>query len=285
MGAKLLAGKPAAMAIRADLKARIAMEREASGKIPGLAVVLVGEDPASQIYVASKHKTALALGMNSFEHRLGADVGTEDVLDLVHSLNADAAVHGILVQFPLPPHVDTDRVLAHIAPHKDVDGLTQSSQGALLQNRPGLRPCTAVGIIDLLRYYEVPLASQRAVVIGRSALVGLPVSLLLMRENATVTMIHSRTRDPAYIAREADLLIVAAGQPRLVDKSWIKPGAVVVDVGINRTGDGLVGDVNQAQAVEIAQALTPVPGGVGPMTIAELMKNTWTAFDSQINHD
>lgn len=277
-----LAGKPAADAIREDVKAQIDQERTRSGQVPGLAVVLVGEDPASQVYVGRKHKAALAAGMQSFEYRLAADRSTEELLNLVDRLNSDAAVHGILVQMPLPSHIDAARVIERIHPLKDVDGLTRTSQGALMQNRPGLRPCTAVGILDLLTYYDVPVSGKRAVVIGRSALVGLPVSLMLMQQNATVTMVHSKTEHPEAVSSQAELLVVAAGRPGLVTRDWIKPEATVIDVGTNRTESGLVGDVQADQVIGRASGLSPVPGGVGPMTIAELMKNTWLAFQSQV---
>lgn len=276
-----LTGKPAATAIRERVRDAVSREREQHGTVPGLAVVLVGADPASEIYVGRKHKAAVALGMKSIERRLPEASTTEDVLDVVDMLNHDPQVHGILVQFPLPQHIDAQRILDRINPLKDVDGLTRPSQGALVQNLPGLRPCTAVGVMDLLAYYEVPVAHQRAVVIGRSALVGLPTALLLMQNQATVTVVHSRTPNPASVCREADILVAAAGKPGLVQAEWIKPGAVVVDVGIHRTDHGLVGDVCRDQADGLAQAISPVPGGVGPMTIAELMKNTWLAYRNQ----
>lgn len=281
MTTRLLTGKQPADAITQEVAALIAHERSRDKGVPGLAVVLVGEDPASKIYVARKHKAALAAGMQSFEYRLDVESRTEDVMAVVAQLNADPRVHGILVQFPLPDQVDAERIIESIVPFKDVDGLTRASQGALMQNRIGLRPCTAVGIMDLLRHYGIAVTGQRAVVVGRSALVGLPVALLLMRENATVTIVHATTREPDRVAREADILVVAAGRANLVTRTWIKPGAVVVDVGINRTGDGLVGDVDVRDALGTASALTPVPGGVGPMTIAELMRNTWIAYRSQ----
>lgn len=220
--------------------------------------------------------------MQSFQYRLPIDCSIESLLQLVNQLNQDLAVHGILVQFPLPSHMDALRVIESISPLKDVDGLTRASQGALLQNQPGLRPCTAAGIMDLLAFYNVPISGRRAVVIGRSALVGLPVAIMLMQHNATVSIIHSRTSEPARLAQEADLLVVAAGKPHLVTQEWIKAGAVVVDVGINRRDGKVVGDVDAESAQERAAALTPVPGGVGPMTIGELMRNTWLAFSQQV---
>lgn len=277
-----LKGKPAADRLKEQVKSGVGETRQKWGSVPGLAVVLVGRDPASEIYVGKKHQAALAVGMNSFEHRLDADSGTGAVLDVVSQLNRDPDVHGILVQLPLPDGVDSDAVIQHINPAKDVDGLGRSSQGALVQNRPGLRPCTAVGIIDLLDYYGVSLEEKKAVVVGRSSLVGLPTAMLLMHRNATVSVIHSKTRSPASLARTADILVVAAGRPGLVTREWIKPNAVVVDVGIHRTDQGIVGDVLAEEAWGHAGALTPVPGGVGPMTIAELLHNTWMAFQVQV---
>ncbi len=277
-----LKGKPAADCVRDGVKSRVDERRQKAGSVPGLAVVLVGRDPASEIYVAKKHKAAVAVGMHSFECRLDANSGTGAVLDVVSQLNRNPDVHGILVQLPLPDGVDSDAVIQHIDAAKDVDGLGRLSQGALVQNRPGLRPCTAVGIIDLLDYYEVPLEGRQAVVVGRSSLVGLPTALLLMHRNATVSVIHSKTPSPARIARTADILVVAAGRPGLVTREWIKPNAVVVDVGIHRTDSGIVGDVLADEAWGHASAFTPVPGGVGPMTIAELLHNTWMAFQTQV---
>lgn len=274
----VLDGKRVAQDLRKKLGAAIA----AAGVQPGLAVILVGDDPASEIYVRNKGKAARAVGMHSEEHRLPATSTTDEVMGLVDSLNRDPRIHGILVQLPLPDGVDRDRVIECIDPAKDVDGLTRASQGALMQNQPGLRPCTPAGVLDLLRAYDVSLAGRRAVVVGRSALVGLPAALLLMQANATVSIIHSRTVEPARITRDADVLVVAAGQPRLVTREWVKPEAVVVDVGIHRTEAGLVGDVDFAQLEGYVAALTPVPGGVGPMTIAELLQNTWLAYQRQV---
>ncbi len=276
-----LQGKPVAATILETVSKRVAEAQAKSGRAPGLAVVLVGDDPASQIYVRQKHKAAQSMGIQSFERHLPKESSTDAVLAVLDELNRDSAVHGILVQLPLPEHIDRFRVLLGIAPAKDVDGLTQANQGALVQNRPGLRPCTPLGIMDLLDYYQVPVAGRRAVVIGRSALVGMPVALLLLQQDATLTVVHSKTPDPAAVACQADILVVAAGQPALVTRDWIKPGAAVIDVGIHRTASGLVGDVDVGQAEGWAGALTPVPGGVGPMTIAELMRNTWQAFRQQ----
>lgn len=274
----LLDGKSVAAALRQRLTTEVSQAKLATGRVPGLAVVLVGADPASEIYVRQKGKAARAAGMQSWEQRLPYDSTTDEVLAVVDELNHDDEVHGILVQLPLPPHVDRQRVIERISPPKDVDGLTRYSQGALMQNLDGLRPCTPRGIMDLLAAYDVEVSGKHAVVIGRSALVGLPVSLMLMQKNATVTVIHSRTTHPAEIARTADIVIAAAGQPHLVTREWVKPGAVVVDVGIHRTEAGLIGDVALADLEGYAGAVSPVPGGVGPMTIAELLNNTWQAF-------
>ena len=280
--ARRLAGKPPAQALRERIKGAVEEEQKKSGRVPGLAVVRVGQDPASAIYVKRKHEAAVQLGMRSFQEELGEDCSTRTLLEVVDHFNEDGAVHGILVQFPLPPGVDAERVVERIRPAKDVDGLTRASQGALMRHQPGLRPCTALGIMDLLAFYDIQVAGKRAVVVGRSALVGLPLALMLMQQNATVTVIHSHTVNPAAIAAQADLLVVAAGKPGLVTGEWIKEGAVVVDVGINRLEGGLVGDVDVKAAQQRAAALTPVPGGVGLMTIAELMGNTWRAFSGQM---
>lgn len=274
-----LEGKVVADAIRQRVGEAVRVRHSRSGAVPGLAVVLVGEDSASEIYVRQKHKAAVSAGMQSFLERLPADASTDDVLRTVKALNDRGDVHGILVQLPLPPHIDRDRVLETIDPAKDVDGLTRVNQGALMQNQLGLRPCTPLGIMDLLAFYHVPIAGQRAVVIGRSRLVGLPVALMLMQHDATVTVIHSKTPGAQTIAATADILVAAAGQPELVTRPWVKPGAVVVDVGIHRTDHGLIGDVAAGELEDQAAFLTPVPGGVGPMTIAELMQNTWHAFE------
>lgn len=271
---KLLDGKATAATLRHQLATEIAQ----FGKEPGLAVVLVGNDPASAIYVRNKGRAAEAVGIRSVVHRLPEHSTTDEVLAVVQNLNQDGGIHGILVQLPLPPQVDRDRVIESISPDKDVDGLTRSSQGALAQNRPGLRPCTPAGIIDLLHAYDVPLAGRRAVVVGRSSLVGLPVALLLMQEDATVTVLHSKSHEPWRVAQEADVLVVAAGRPKMVTREWVKRGAVVIDVGIHRTASGIVGDVDFASVESQVDAITPVPGGVGPMTIAELLTNTWRSY-------
>jgi methylenetetrahydrofolate dehydrogenase (NADP+) / methenyltetrahydrofolate cyclohydrolase len=279
VSARLIDGKK----IGADLRATVALdvdELEAEHKVtPGLAVVLVGEDPASQVYVRSKGKATLEAGMKSFEHRLPANVPQSELLDLVQRMNADDAIDGILVQLPLPAHIDANAVLDAIRPDKDVDGFHPINAGKLAVGRPALVPCTPWGAMRLVRAVEPKLAGKSAVVIGRSNIVGKPMAQLLLAADCTVTIAHSKTADLPSVARAADILVAAVGRPAMVARDWIKPGAIVIDVGINRvaTEDGkgkLVGDVDFAGASEIAGAITPVPGGVGPMTIACLLENT-----------
>ena len=274
MTAALIDGK----AIAADLRARVADAAAALPERPGLAVVLVGEDPASQVYVRNKHRQAEAAGMTSLVHRLPEDTPEGDVVALVERLNADDAVDGILVQMPLPGGIDALRVIGTIDPAKDVDGLTEVSAGRLVLGRRGLVPCTPQGSVMLARGAMGDLSGANAVVVGRSILVGKPLALLLQDANATVTMAHSRTRDLSDVCRSADLLCVAVGRPGIVTADMVRPGATVIDIGINRvpTDDGkgrLVGDV-APDAAEVAGHITPVPGGVGPMTIACLLRNT-----------
>ncbi len=272
-------------AFAAGLLARVAGEvaalREASGVQPGLAVVLVGEDPASQVYVRNKARQTAEAGMASFEHRLDAATSEAELLDLVARLNADPAVHGILVQLPLPRHIDSNKVLAAIDPDKDVDGFHVINAGRLAIGVPGLVPCTPLGCLLLLQAELGELAGLHAVVLGRSNIVGKPVAQLLLQQSCTVTIAHSRTRDLPGLCRQADILVAAVGRPEMVRGEWIKPGATVIDVGINRVQrDGktrLVGDVAFAEAQGIAGRITPVPGGVGPMTIACLLRNTLSA--------
>ncbi|MCY0899497.1 MAG: bifunctional methylenetetrahydrofolate dehydrogenase/methenyltetrahydrofolate cyclohydrolase FolD [Firmicutes bacterium] len=275
-------GRAVATQMREQLATTIRQQVLQRTTPPGLAVILVGDDPASDIYVRQKRKAAEAVGMQSWEYRLNASVTTDEVVDLVKTLNHQPNVHGILVQLPLPNHIGREPVIEAIDPLKDVDGLTRVNQGALMKNQPGLRPCTPSGIIALLKHYGVNLEGRRAAVIGRSTLVGLPISLMLMQQQATVTMIHSHTQNPKELCRTADLVIVAAGRPRLVTREWIRPGAIVVDVGIHRLPEGLCGDVAADEMDGYAGALTPVPGGVGPMTIAALLQNTWQAYASQV---
>jgi len=271
-------GRSLAQAIRAQIKTAVADVVARGEKPPGLAVILVGEDPASVVYVGQKVRACAEVGIVSREVRLPASADTAAVLAVLDQLNADPHIHGILVQMPLPPQIDRAAVLEAIDPRKDADGLHPVNLGRLLLNQAGPRPCTPRGIMALLEHYGVPVAGRRAVVVGRSHLVGLPVSLLLTAANATVTVCHSRTPDIQRVAREADILVVAAGRAGLVTGDWVKPGAAVVDVGITRTPTGLQGDVDYASVAPVAGWVTPVPGGVGPMTIAMLLQNTWEAY-------
>jgi methylenetetrahydrofolate dehydrogenase (NADP+)/methenyltetrahydrofolate cyclohydrolase len=247
-----------------------------------LATVLVGEDPASAIYVGGKQKATAEVGMRGFDHRLSADATREEVVGLIEQLNADPEVSGIICQLPVPGHLDGVELTSLVSPAKDVDGLTPTSAGLLALGRPGLRPCTPVGVMLLLEEAGAQLEGAEAVVIGRSNLFGKPMVQLLLGANATVTTAHSRTRDLPAVARRADVLIVAVGRDRLVKGDWIKPGAIVIDVGMNRSDDGLHGDVDFDEAVEVAGAITPVPGGVGPMTIACLLRNTLQAAEMAV---
>ncbi len=278
MTARLIDGKKVA----ADLRANLAREVAALAFKPGLAVVLVGEDPASQVYVRSKHKATLEAGMNSFEHRLRAETSQADLLALVAKLNADASVDGILVQLPLPKHIDADTVLDAISPAKDVDGFHAVNAGLLATGRAALVPCTPAGSMKLIRSLGESLVGKHAVIIGRSNIVGKPMAALLLAADCTVTVAHSKTKDLPAMCRQADILVAAVGRAEMIKGSWIKPGAIVIDVGINRVAgtDGknkLVGDVAYAEALDVAGAITPVPGGVGPMTIACLLANTLQA--------
>jgi methylenetetrahydrofolate dehydrogenase (NADP+) / methenyltetrahydrofolate cyclohydrolase len=271
MAAERIDGKAIAQDVRTQVKRDVAAWVEQGHEPPGLATVLVGEDPASALYVGNKQKASAEVGIQGFDHRLGQGATHEEVEAILKELAADPGVSGILLQLPTPPQVDGAGLAAQIPPGKDVDGLTPISAGLLVQNRPGLRPCTPSGVMELLRRHEVPLEGAEAVVVGRSDLVGRPVSSLLLHANATVTVCHSRTRDLAEVCRRADVLVAAVGQPRLIQGDWIKPGATVIDVG------SPVGDVDYEPAAERAGLITPVPGGVGPMTIAMLLRNTLLA--------
>lgn len=277
--AEIINGK----AFSANLRAQIAAEVAGLPYQPGLAVVLVGDDPASKVYVANKAKQTVEVGMASFEHKLPAETTQEDLLALVRRLNADPKVHGILVQLPLPKHLNADEVIAAISPDKDVDGLTVVNAGRLAAGLPGLVPCTPLGCILLLEDRLPDMTGLNAVVVGRSNLVGKPIAQLLLQKNCTVTMAHSRTKDLPALCRTADILVAAVGRPEMVKGDWIKPGATVIDVGINRVPGAvegktkLVGDVAYQEAAAVAGLITPVPGGVGPMTIACLLRNTLTA--------
>ena len=279
MAAEILDGKESARKVKAEVAAAVAgLDYQ-----PGLATVLVGDDPASHTYVRGKRSDAEEVGIASFHHEFPATVGQGELDDLIGSLNQDRDVDGVLVQLPLPEGLDSERVLASIDPAKDVDGLHPHNLGLLVLDRPGLRPCTPSGILRILEDYDIPISGKRAVIIGRSLLVGRPLALMLTSKgvDATVTIAHSRTRDLAGISREADILVAAAGVPGLVDADFVAPGAIVVDVGISRTEQGLVGDVAFGSVNEIAGALTPVPGGVGPMTRAMLLSNTLLAARSR----
>jgi len=274
MSASIIDGKAFALALRERIAIQVADFVAAAGRKPGLAVVLVGEDPASAVYVRSKGKATIAAGMASFEHRLPADVAQDDLLALVDTLNADPAVDGILVQLPLPGHLDELAVTTRIDPDKDVDGFHPVNAGRLATGLEGFVPCTPLGCVMLLKDQLGDLTGLDAVVIGRSNIVGKPMAQLLLKESCTVTVAHSRTRDLSSVVKRADIVVAAVGRPEMVKGEWIKPGAIVIDVGINRTATGLVGDVDFAGAASVASAITPVPGGVGPMTIAVLLRNT-----------
>jgi methylenetetrahydrofolate dehydrogenase (NADP+) / methenyltetrahydrofolate cyclohydrolase len=275
--ATIIDGKAVAARVRQEVAAGVAELVEETGTAPGLATVLVGDDPGSAIYVTNKQKASREVGIEGRDHRLPADASQDRVAELIGALNDDPAVSGILLQIPVPEGLDGDALTALIDPGKDVDGLTPVSAGALAQGRPGLRPCTPLGIVELLDSYDVPLEGAEAVVVGRSILVGRPISFLLLERNATVTMCHSRTRDLPAVCARADVLVVAVGSPRVLGGDAVKPGAAVIDVGINRLEDGLTGDVDFESASGRAGLITPVPGGVGPMTIACLMRNTLQA--------
>ncbi|MCU0853607.1 MAG: bifunctional methylenetetrahydrofolate dehydrogenase/methenyltetrahydrofolate cyclohydrolase FolD [Rhodobacteraceae bacterium] len=281
MAATIIDGKAFAARVRGEVAAHVARLKADHGIAPGLAVVLVGEDPASQVYVRSKGKQTVEAGMASFEHRLDAGVSEAELLDLVATLNADPAVHGILVQLPLPGHMNADAVINAIDPAKDVDGFHVLNVGLLGTGQKAMVPCTPLGCLMLLRAHHGSLAGMEAVVVGRSNIVGKPMAQLLIGDSCTVTVAHSRTRDLPAVVRRADIVVAAVGRPEMVTGEWIKPGATVIDVGINRVGSEgatrLVGDVHFASASAVAGAITPVPGGVGPMTIACLLANTLTA--------
>jgi methylenetetrahydrofolate dehydrogenase (NADP+) / methenyltetrahydrofolate cyclohydrolase len=277
MAATVIDGKGVAARVRADVGEGVAEYTAEHGRPPGLATILVGEDPGSAIYVASKQKATAEVGMRGFDHRLTADATREQVVDLIQQLNADPDVNGILCQLPVPEHLDGVELTGLIEARKDVDGLTPVSAGLLALGREGLRPCTPLGVMILLEEAGAQLEGAEAVIVGRSNLFGKPMAQLLLGANATVTVCHSRTRDLPGVCRRADVLIAAVGRDRMVKGDWVKPGATVIDVGINRSDDGLHGDVDFDEAVQVAGAITPVPGGVGPMTIACLLRNTLQA--------
>jgi methylenetetrahydrofolate dehydrogenase (NADP+) / methenyltetrahydrofolate cyclohydrolase len=278
MTATILDGKVVAAAVHDEVAARV-VELQSRGIQPGLATVLVGDDPASHVYVRNKRRTAEKVGITSFHHELDAGVSQTEVEGFLDDLSADPAVHGILLQLPLPGDLDGEAAVMHIAPSKDADGLHPVNLGNLILDRAGLRPCTPSGCLRILDHYGIETEGRNVVVVGRSFLVGRPLAVMLggKDRNATVTLAHSRTTGLQALCATADILVAAVGRPQMVKGNWVKPGATVIDVGINRTDDGLVGDVAFDEAVEVAGAITPVPGGIGPMTIAMLMHNTVVA--------
>jgi methylenetetrahydrofolate dehydrogenase (NADP+)/methenyltetrahydrofolate cyclohydrolase len=282
MAARIIDGKAVAVAVRERVAAEIVEFDREHGRTPQLVTVIVGDDPASEVYVAGKHRACKEVGLRSAHHGLPTETTEAELLKLVEELNRDDDVDGILVQLPVPDQIDPDRVVAAIDPAKDVDGLTPVNAGLLAHGMPGLVSCTPAGVMELLRHEGVELEGTEAVVVGRSKLVGVPVARLLLAANATVTACHSRTRDLPVVCRRADVLIAAVGVPRLLGADAVKPGAVVIDVGVNRTEDGLVGDVDFEAAREVAAAITPVPGGVGPMTVAMLLVNTLAAARGRV---
>jgi methylenetetrahydrofolate dehydrogenase (NADP+)/methenyltetrahydrofolate cyclohydrolase len=278
VSARIIDGKAVAARVRARVREDVAaFAAESGGRLPGLATVIVGHDPVSELYVRNKHKASEEAGMRSLHHGLPAETGEAELIALIERLNLDDEVDGILVQLPVPEHIDPDRVLIALDPGKDVDGLTPTNAGLLANGTPGLVPCTPAGVMELLRSEGVELEGAEAVVVGRSKLVGRPLASLLLAANATVTSCHSRTRDLEAVCGRADVLVAAVGSPRLIGAEAVKPGAVVIDVGMNRLDERLVGDVDFEAARRVAAAITPVPGGVGPMTIAMLLVNTLAA--------
>jgi len=282
MAARIIDGKAVAAAVRSRVAEEVTSFEAEYGRTPLLVTVIVGDDPASEVYVKGKHRACGEVGMRSLHHGLPAETTEDELLGLVGELNRDPDVDGILVQLPVPEQIDPDRIIAAIDPAKDVDGLTPVNAGRLAQGMAGLVSCTPSGVMELLRHEGIELEGAEAVVVGRSKLVGIPVARLLLAANATVTSCHSRTRDLPAVCRRADVLIAAVGVPRLLGADAVKPGAVVIDVGVNRTDDGLVGDVDFEAAAEIASAITPVPGGVGPMTVAMLLVNTLAAARARV---
>jgi methylenetetrahydrofolate dehydrogenase (NADP+) / methenyltetrahydrofolate cyclohydrolase len=280
MAARVIDGRASAAGVREEVAAGVAALVQSGAPAPGLATVLIGEDPASQVYVRNKRRACVQVGMADLHQQLPADVSQERAAALIDELAADRSVSGILLQLPLPEHLDADALLARIPADKDVDGLTSANAGRLAQGLPGLRPCTPSGVIRLLDDYDVSLAGAHAVVIGRSVLVGKPMAQLLLERHATVTVCHSRTKDLGAICRSAEVVVVAAGVPGIIGAEAFAMGATVIDVGIHRGEDGLHGDVRYEEAAEVAGLITPVPGGVGPMTIAMLLGNTLTAASS-----
>jgi methylenetetrahydrofolate dehydrogenase (NADP+)/methenyltetrahydrofolate cyclohydrolase len=281
MPAEVISGKAVAKEVRRELKQRAAALVE-QGVTPGLAVVLVGDDPASAIYVKNKTKACKKVGVEHFDHNLPASTSEQELLSLVDRLNRDPKVHGILVQLPLPDQIDSDKVIQSIDPAKDVDGFHPANLGRLLTGDPQFVPCTPLGILRLLKEANTTLKGAEAVIVGRSNIVGKPMAALLLAQHCTVTICHSRTRDLDQVVRRGDVVVAAVGRAELVKGDWVKPGATVIDVGMNRTDEKLLGDVDFEAAAEHARAITPVPGGVGPMTIAMLMHNTVEAASRRL---
>lgn len=277
MGARIIDGKKIAQEIREGIRREVAALERSTGRVPGLGAVLVGDDPASATYVRTKARACQEAGIASRQITLPARIPREDLVDVIRSLNADPAIHGILVQLPLPPHLDERAILEEVRPDKDVDGFTFANVGRLVENRALFVPCTPAGVVHLLEHEGVEIKGKHAVVVGRSEIVGKPVAFLLLHRHATVTICHSRTLDLSAMTLQADILVAAVGRPRLITGSMLKPGAVVIDVGINRVDQTLVGDVDFHSAEQVASAITPVPGGVGPMTVAMLLRNTLEA--------
>jgi methylenetetrahydrofolate dehydrogenase (NADP+)/methenyltetrahydrofolate cyclohydrolase len=281
MTAQIIDGKTIAAAVRAEVAREVAAFSDRTGKAPGLATVLVGNDPASEVYIGMKRRQSAEAGIVDLHQHLPETASQQEVAELIKQLGADPAVSGILLQLPVPAGLDGQALTSLIPLEKDVDGLTARSVGALWLGAPGLRPCTPSGVLELLDRHDVQLEGAEAVVVGRSDLVGKPVAALLLHRHATVTLCHSRTRDLAEVCRRADVLIAAVGRPKLIGADYVKPGAAVIDVGVNRTEAGLIGDVDFEAAAEVAGLITPVPGGVGPMTIAMLLRNTVLAASLQ----
>ncbi len=281
VSATIIDGREVAARVRADVAEQVRQFADRHGRAPGLATILVGDDPASEIYVRNKRKACAEVGIADHHQHLGADATQDDVAALIERCNDDPEVSGILLQLPVPRGLDGNELTALISPEKDVDGLTPISAGRLVQGSRGLRPCTPQGVIELLDTYEVPLEGADAVIVGRSNLVGKPLAALLLERNATVTICHSRTRDLEKVCSRADILVAAVGVPRLITAEHVTPGAAGIDVGLNRLSDGLAGDVDFDAAAERAALITPVPGGVGPMTVAMLLRNTVLAAEMQ----
>jgi methylenetetrahydrofolate dehydrogenase (NADP+)/methenyltetrahydrofolate cyclohydrolase len=282
---RILDGKRIAAAVREEIRERVRRLREGRCGVPGLAVVRVGDDPASAAYVRSKAAASEEVGIASRQITLPGFISRDELIDGIQTLNSDAGIHGILVQLPLPKHLDERAVLEAVDPAKDVDGFTYANIGRLVENRARFVPCTPAGILELLDREKIEIAGKNAVVVGRSGIVGKPVAMLLLHRNATVTLCHSRTADLPAATRRADILIAAVGRPRLITGEMVKTGAVVIDVGINRVEGKLVGDVDFDAVAPVASAITPVPGGVGPMTVAMLLRNTLRAFESSLRLD